>query len=316
MKYYFAPMQGVAGHIYRSTFHKHFGTHLNRYYAPFIFADQCKGFKTRDLDDLHPDHNKGMTLIPQLLTNSGPDFVHTAKKLKTLGYSEVNLNLGCPATTVVAKRRGSGLLAFKDDLKLMLDHIFEKADQPVSIKTRLGKTSAEEFYDLMALYNAYPISELIIHPRVQTDLYDNTPNWEVFKEALALSKNPIVYNGDLFSPQEIERFRAAFPQVDRVMLGRGLLRNGGLINSAEDQKPMNMDDLQAFHNDLYENYVKAFGDERRVLFRMKELWFYLIESFDGAETNMARIKTSDTFEAYEGEVQSLFEVGKLSFKRL
>lgn len=316
MKYYFAPMQGVAGHIYRSTYHKHFGAFVDRYYAPFIFADQCKGLKKRDLEDIHPDNNLGMTVIPQLLTNSGPDFIHTAKKLRNLGYHEVNLNLGCPASTVVAKKRGSGLLPFRDELKKMLDYIFEHRVGEVSIKTRLGKSSGEEFYDLIELYNEYPLAELIIHPRVQTDLYDFTPNFEVFKDALSLSKNPVCYNGDLFTPEKFRDFSTAFPEVDKVMLGRGLLMNMGLLGSINGMGPMGLNEMQAFHDELYERYRQDLVDERRVLFRMKELWFYMIGSFLKAEVFMDRIKRVEDFETYEQEIAKLFLQGELAFEQL
>ncbi len=306
MKFYFAPMEGVTGYLYRNTFHRHFGETIDKYFAPFIFADQCKGLKTKDRLDLLAENNQGIELVPQILTNSAKDFIHTSRKIKDLGYNEININLGCPAETVVSKKRGSGLLAFKEELNGLLEEIFTKQVTGISIKTRLGKTHPDEFYELMAIFNQYPMTELIIHPRVQKDYYGNTPNMDAFREAFEVAKMPICYNGDLFSPKDYEVFSKAFPEVDRVMLGRGLLRNGGLIGSIKDQNIMDKQRMRAFHDDLYQVYKDDLCDERRVLFRMKELWFYMIKMFANSETYMSQIKKAECFKDYEVPVEKLF----------
>lgn len=306
MKFYFAPMEGVTGYLYRNTFHRHFGEPVDKYFAPFIFADQCKGLKTKDRLDLLAENNQGIALVPQILSNNAKDFIHTSRKIKDLGYNEINLNLGCPAENVVSKKRGSGLLAYKEELSGLLEEIFTQQVTDISIKTRLGKTHPEEFYELMTIFNQYPMTELIIHPRVQTDFYGNTPNMETFRAALAISNMPICYNGDLFSPKDFEVFSKAFPEVDRVMLGRGLLRNGGLIGAIKNQNIMDKKRMRAFHDELYQVYKDDLCDERRVLFRMKELWFYMIKMFANSETYMTQIKTAECFKDYDAPVGKLF----------
>lgn len=306
MKFYFAPLEGITGYIFRNTYHRHFGNHIDKYFAPFIFADQCKGLKTKDRNDLLPENNEGMTLVPQILTNNAKDFLHTSIKIKDLGYREINLNLGCPAGTVVAKKRGSGLLAYKEELNCLLEDIFSQQVMDISIKTRLGKYEPDEFYELLEIYNQYPISELIIHPRVQTDMYNNKPNLEIFKESLSLGKMPVCYNGDLFTPHDFEVFSNSFPDVDKVMMGRGLLINGGLIGSIKEGNLVDKQQLKAFHDDLYQTYQNDLCDERRVLFRMKELWFYMRRSFTNSEAYLTNIKKAECYHDYEVPVALLF----------
>ena len=96
MKYYLAPMEGITGFIYRNTYKKFFDN-IDKYFTPFIVPTSSKSFKTKELRDILPENNKGMNIVPQILTNDSDGFITTARKLQQLGYSEINLNLGCPS---------------------------------------------------------------------------------------------------------------------------------------------------------------------------------------------------------------------------
>ncbi len=233
MKFYFAPMEGLTGYIYRNA-HKAFFDGIDKYFSPFITANQIDGFKTRDLKDILPENNQELVLIPQVLTNNAKDFIYTSKKIESMGYTEINLNLGCPSGTVVSKNRGSGFLAKKEELDAFLEEIFSQSITKISVKTRIGKERPEEFYDLIKIFNKYPIEELIIHPRIQKDFYKNKPNMTIFKDAMALSKNTVCYNGDIFTVTDYTKFCEDFPGVNTVMLGRGLLMNPALVQNVKD----------------------------------------------------------------------------------
>ena len=253
MNFYFAPMEGLTGYIYRNA-HNAFFNNIDKYFSPFIVANQSKSFKTRELNDILPENNQGIVLIPQLLTNNAKDFIHTSKKIKQLGYNEINLNLGCPSGTVVSKNRGSGFLSKTEELDMFLEEIFSEAITKISVKTRIGKDQPEEFYDLIEIFNKYPIEELIIHPRTQKDFYKNKPNLKIFKDALILSKNPVCYNGDIFTIKDYKEFSADFPSVDTLMLGRGLLANPGLISDITNNIKLEKKLLKDFHDKIYEDY--------------------------------------------------------------
>ena len=219
MKYYLAPLEGITTYIYRRAYHQHF-TAMDKYFTPFLVPHTKKGFSTKEKNDVMPEHSPGMNLVPQIMSNQAESFLHTVEKLKVYGYEEVNLNLGCPSKTVVSKGRGSGFLADPEGLDRFLDEIFKKCDVRISIKTRIGKDDPEEFVQLLDIYNQYPVEELIIHPRVQKDFYKNQPDLDVFRDAVARSKIPLCYNGDIFTLKSHEEIRREFPQVDTFMLGR------------------------------------------------------------------------------------------------
>ena len=305
MNFYFAPMQGLTGYVYRKAHHAFFN-HINKYFSPFIVANQSESFKTREINDILPENNQGIVLVPQLLTNNAKDFIHTSKKIAQLGYHEINLNLGCPSGTVVSKNRGSGFLAKREELDAFFEEIFSQSITKISVKTRIGKDQPEEFYELIELFNKYPIEELIIHPRVQKDFYKNTPNLDVFKDALSLSKNPVCYNGDIFAVKEYETFTAHFPSVGAIMLGRGLITNPGLISDMIDHTLLDKKTLKDFHDQIYEDYKRILFGERNVLFKMKEIWLYMILMFSDNEKYTKRIRKSEKLCDYDDAVSSLF----------
>lgn len=305
MKYYFAPMEGLTGYIYRNAHHTFFGN-VDQYYSPFIVANQSDKLKTKELNDILPEHNQGIDLVPQLLTNQAKDFIHTAKKLKGMGYQEINLNLGCPSGTVVSKYRGSGFLAKPAALDHFLEDIFAEAVTKISVKTRLGKDLPNEFYSLIEIFNKYPIEMLTIHPRTREDYYKNKPNLDIFRDALKLSRNPVCYNGDINSVSDYNRITAEFPGLDTIMIGRGLLTNPGLIGEIKNNDKPDKKRWQEFHNRLYSDYKEVLSGDRNVLFKMKELWSYMLPMFSDNKKYAKKIKKAERLSDYELAVSNLF----------
>ena len=305
MNYYFAPMEGITGYIYRNAHHKFFKD-VDVYYTPFIVPNQNREFSSREKNDILPEHNEGIKTIPQIMTNNWEGFVWTAMELKKYGYQEVNLNLGCPSKTVVSKLRGSGFLAVPDQLDQFLDRIFT-IDMKISIKTRIGKDSPEEFYRLMEIYNQYPVKELIIHPRIQKDFYRNTPDCDMFRMAVSTSKNPVCYNGDIFNPQDYERLIQTFPSLDRIMLGRGLVANPMLAGEIKGKGHLQKEQLKAFHDHILSGYQETISGDRNVLFKMKELWAYMLQSFESGEKHGKKIQKSQNLFDYMLAVEAIFK---------
>ena len=305
MKFYLAPMEGITGHIYRNSYEKYFHN-IDKYFTPFIVPNQSVSLKTKELKDLLPQNNKGLNIVPQILTNDAEGFILTANKLKQLGYEEINLNLGCPAGTVVSKKRGSGFLAYPEELDKFLDEIYKIDNMKISIKTRLGKERADEFYKLIEIYNKYPLEELIIHPRTREDFYGNTPNLEVFKDALKLSKHSICYNGDIFTLNSYNKIINEFPEVNKVMLGRGILANPGLIGEIKNNEFTNKEIIKMFHDEIFEKYTILLNEDKNAMYRMKELWGYMSHIFTNNKKYYKKIKKAQKAIDYKNAVNSLF----------
>lgn len=305
MKYYLAPMEGITGYIYRNACHTYFEAY-DKYFLPFVAPHEKRSFNAKERNDLLPEHNEGMYVVPQVLTNDAEAFLRILADLRGMGYQEVNLNLGCPSGTVVAKGRGSGFLDSPKKLDEFFARVFEQTDMKLSVKTRVGVDSDVVWEELVDIYNKYPLEELIVHPRIQKDFYNNTPRMECFAYAVSESVNPLCYNGDLFDVKKYRGFHEAYPTVSCVMLGRGAIRNPGLLGEIKTGKKAEKETLHAFHDRLYEDYSRLFSGDRNVLFKMKEVWSYMAQLFEHSEKYAKKIRKADQASDYEAAVNALF----------
>lgn len=308
MRYYFAPMEGLTDRIYRQAHHRWFGADgaPERYYAPFLSPPLDQVLIPRKMADILPENNPGIRLIPQLLSRDAASTVWMLGELRALGYTEVNLNFGCPSGTVTAKGKGAGMLRDPAALDAFLYEVFARSGGPLSVKTRLGVSSAEEFGPILEVYNKYPICELTIHPRVQKQLYRGAADQAAFGRALAASRAPVCYNGDLRTVDGLRDFAARYPQVEAVMVGRGLIADPALVRRACGGPAADRETLRAFLDALYRGYTEAFGGEASALNRMKAIWAYVILLFDGREKLEKQLKKVRTSWEYEVTVGQIF----------
>ncbi len=253
---YFAPMEGIVTATYRKVYRKYFKG-VDRFYTPFLAANQNHKFRRREKQEYIP---YAPDTVPQVLTSSAQDFLWAAGEISEAGYNEININMGCPSATVVTKGRGAGMLADKTRLEEFLYEIFssgsglESGLPAVSIKTRIGMESRDEVYELIDIWKKYPIKEIIVHPRVRADFYENEPDLEAFEtirrefskedrteadcEAVSDGQDPtnttVTYNGDIRSTDDAIRLRERFGEDLNIMIGRGLLIDPALAERIAD----------------------------------------------------------------------------------
>ena len=308
MEFLFAPMEGVTGRIYRRV-HARFFPGVSRYYAPFFSPSGDHHFPLRGLTDLLPEENPGVDLVPQLLTNRAEDFIWAAASLMDRGYKEVDLNLGCPSGTVVAKRKGAGFLLLPQELDAFLEAVFsapELRGLSLSLKTRIGFADEGEWERLLGIYRQYPLSQLIVHPRLRSDFYTGPVRPAAFALALEGSPFPVTWNGDVFSPADLEVLRARYPGLDRVMLGRGLAAEPGLAVRLATGEVCSRETLHTFHEAISEEYRSVLYGDTALCHRMKELWSYLILHFEGGEKHFKRLTKARRWEEFHLASEAIF----------
>jgi tRNA-dihydrouridine synthase len=222
----------------------------------------------------------------------------------------VNLNVGCPSGTVVAKGKGAGMLRNPAELDAFLEKVFSESPIAISVKTRLGLEDPEEFPALLEVFNRYPIKELTIHPRVRKQFYSGGVDMEMFRYAAAHSKNPLCYNGNLNSMEDISTFSAQFPDIDAVMLGRGLIGDPGMLTPGGTTK----ESLKAFSDELLEEYMVVFGGARNAMFRMKENWSFLHHRFEDSEKLWKQLRKTTDLGEYRAITAEFFATLPLADK--
>ena len=311
MKLDFAPMEGISTYIYRGLHARFFGG-AEEYFAPFIAPDGSGSFKSSALRDILPENNRNIYLIPQLLVNRPGPFIHVARELSAMGYTEVNLNIGCPSATVVSKHKGSGMLLDLKSLDNCLNEIFSLAPLGVSIKTRMGMESTEEFSAIMEIYRKYPLKRLIVHARARSGMYKSPVDIPGFLSALRDCPWPVWYNGDIFSPYSLNPLATGTQSIAGLMLGRGAVADPALPRVLKGRKALEDQELKAFHDTLLDAYLAAGYDGRAAMSRLKELWFYMLYKFPDSRRESKQLLKSQTLPDYVSAVSALFDSGKFS----
>lgn len=306
-----APMEGITGYAFRRVHAEIFGA-LDRYYTPFISPLPKVGapFSKRNSRELDPENNQGLNVVPQLLTNDADRFIWAAGLLADMGYKEVNLNLGCPSGTVVAKEKGSGLLRNPDRLETLLVDVCERSPLPISVKTRVGIANDDEYDELLALFCRCGIAELIVHPRVQKDFYDGTPRQELYGKTLERAPFPVAYNGDIFALDDYNALVAAYPQTRHVMIGRGIVANPALARMIRGGAGLTHEELERFHNELYQAYTDDMGGN--AVFRMKEWWGYAKCAFADPSSVHRIMRKTRRADEYEAAARKIFSTERLA----
>jgi len=300
MRYYFAPLEGLTDSIYRRLHHQYFSG-VDRYYMPFLSPTVHRTLTHREDRELPVADSVAFSAVPQLLTKVPEDFLWAARQCADRGYDEVNLNVGCPSGTVVAKGKGSGMLRDADALDRFLDSVFQNSPLPISVKTRLGMERPEEFPALLEVFNRYPIKELTIHPRVRRQFYDGQVDMDMFRYAAEHSANPLCYNGDITDLSLVETLQAEYPALEAVMIGRGLVADPGMLQGGTDVRA-----LEAFMNALLEEYTVAFGGSRNAMFRLKENWGFLHSRFEGCDKLWKQLRKTTDLAEYKRITAEIF----------
>ena len=332
-------MEGLTLFPFRQVHHDFFPG-ISKYYTPFLVANQTLHFKKKEIRELLSDNNKGICVVPQVLTNKPDEFLWAVRTIQGYGYTEINLNLGCPSPTVVTRGRGAGMLADTENLDRFFEAVFnemtaapETYQARISVKTRTGM---EEHCpkELMEIYNRYPICELIIHPRRRVDQYQGTPDWDVFEEMLEKSEHPVCYNGEINTVEDHQRLKERFPDLQAVMIGRGLIRDPALAHKIEkyngqgymehpqenagksedsadySDKSTDFTDtrlLWSYQKELCHRYAEAIDGERDVVAKMKEVWSFMADLFPENKKGLKQIRKAKTYEQYEEGVRRIME---------
>ena len=293
-EYAFAPMEGITTAPFRRL-HQQYFPGIDRYYTPFAVANQTKSFQRREIRDILPSANEGIPVVPQILGNKADEVAWALEELASYGYHEINFNLGCSMPQIAKRGKGAGFLYPPDRLDHFFHDLFEttilqKGEILLTIKTRIGTEKREEHTQLLQIFNRYPFGKLIVHPRLGSDVYNNTPDMEVFAHWYAESTHPLWYNGDIATPEQVRRMENTYPRLGGIMIGRGLIRRPSLVREVKGEMAAEPTELCAYLEDLLDLYLDMFADPRQAVSKMKEIWWYLGSCYPDRGKELKRLK--------------------------
>ena len=307
---YLAPLEGCTEIEFRNVFAVHFKG-VDAAIAPFVSLMHHNADEKRRSWGIPRLSEQKMNTIPQFMGRNIKDFNHLYEWIKFMGYDELNWNLGCPSKRVVRRGRGCGMLQFPDEIRFFLDGVFNHPDIQFSIKTRLGLQNPDECFQLIGIYNQYPLKELILHPRIGTQMYSGEVMHKYFEECLRLSKNKIVYNGDINTLSDYHKIKTMYPAVDRIMIGRGLIKDPFLAEKIKGILPVDCDfdksRFLAFYEDLFQVFKQKFNNTDELLGKMKDYWRYFSHLFKDRNEVFKYISRSKDLSGFHSRIYEIIE---------
>lgn len=291
-RFYLAPLQGFTDFVYRRCHHEFFGI-VDEYYIPYIALGPGQKIRNSQLRDLLPENNAGVPVVPQVLCSNAGELRKLAGDVKQMGYSKINLNLGCPYPMATKRGRGTGLLENSEQLTQVLDTLFSAFDFQVSVKFRSGLVDEQTIRERVQLLQKYPFEQWIFHPRTAKQLYKGVANRRLFAELSSTLEKPMVYNGDIQSARDLDEIKDLVPGQNAWMIGRGLLSDPLLIHrikgqAFDEREELNL--MREFHQCVFEAYRSAFQDDGQVLMKMKQFWSYFALRFSNPSKTYRPIK--------------------------
>ncbi|PKN37414.1 MAG: tRNA dihydrouridine synthase DusB [Deltaproteobacteria bacterium HGW-Deltaproteobacteria-2] len=306
---YLAPVQGITDRIYRNLFPVYFKG-VDIAIAPFISASKKMKSMNNLLREFYPGQNTGIPTIPQIMSSQPDDFILLANALYDIGYGTVNWNIGCPFPMVVKKGRGAGMLCYPDRIASFLEKTMPAIKPKLSIKLRIGLKYPDEVLQLIPIFNQYPLDELIIHPRTALQMYEGNVDFDIFEQCLNLSKHRVVYNGDIDSLEKLEMLEKRFGSIERWMIGRGLIANPFLAEKIKFNTEKPYDEkikiMRAFHDNLFDEYLKILSGPSHITNKMKEIWTYMGDFFENGKKIKKRIWKTHHRDNYIDVVNKIF----------
>lgn len=307
-----SPLQSFTDFRFRNAHFKYFGG-VDRYFAPYI------KFQGHDLDikpvyqrDLLPENNLVPHLTPQVMCNSAAQFLAAADYVKSLGYTELNWNLGCPYPMVVNRGMGSGLICEPLKIKDILEEVHQKSDLKISMKMRLGYEDPGEILDTLEILEQFPIELLAVHARLGKQLYKGGVDWGSFDRVVQKTKLDLYYNGDIVDVASYRAVKHRFPSVNQYFIGRGLIQDpflAQMIKSDSDAYPADAKAVfQAFHDDLFQQYEAFLSGSTNVIRKMYHFWEYFVHLIPQHKKGLKKMKKAKNLQDYHQSVSMLMEV--------
>jgi len=309
-KIYLAPFQGITGAVYREVYSRHF-PYLDKLFTPFFTSIYKHKSLVSKVGELEQTHHLGIPVVPQVLSNNADEIIRFGNICYEMGFKEINWNLGCPFKRVAAKKRGSGLLPHPELVKQILEIAMAEIPIKLSVKCRLGYDSPTEIFELLPIFEDYGISELIIHARLGKQIYKGEVDIQTFDQVCEMSHLNIVYNGDIFSQADFQKYNSQFENIENWMIGRGLLVDPFLPSDIKEIETIDAEERKTlaykFIIDLYLAYRKKLNNRLHAISLMKELWEYMSYSFDKPGKVFSKIKKTKSFDEYEDAVKKVFD---------
>ncbi|WP_339628128.1 tRNA-dihydrouridine synthase family protein [uncultured Maribacter sp.] len=303
-----SPLQGFTDFRFRNAFYRYFGG-IDTFYAPYIRLNGKMVIKNSYQKDLQPENNTTLEVIPQVMTGDADEFLFVVKYIQSLGYKELNWNLGCPYPMVTKQGMGSGLICNPEKIDHILKRAHEETDVVVSMKMRMGYENAEEILDVFPILDSYPLKNIAIHARIGKQLYKGGVDLDAFQRCVESTKHELYYNGDITTVAKFTEMKERFPTIDHFMMGRGLIADPFLPSMIKNNTTEYPKDrwkiFSEFHDTIYQQYDEALSGPTPIKMKMQGFWEYFSQATSNPQKAFKKIKKANNPKAYQQAVREI-----------
>lgn len=232
------------------------------------------------------ENDTGRPVFAQMIGESIPDLVRTAKELCKYNIAGVDLNMGCPAPRIYRKNVGGGLLREPEKVDRILGELRAAVnDKPLTVKMRVGFENTDNFYKILDIITDHNIDLLSLHGRTVKDMYHGKVKYDLITEAVKRVDCPVLANGNINSAQTALEVLSQTGAAG-VMVGRWAIGNPWLFNQirqalgGEAITPVPLVEVRHYINRLYQTPTASTMPERARVGYMKMFLNYIALSVD------------------------------------
>ncbi len=244
-------------------------------------------------------------LVAQIWGGKPGDMEQFAQHCARLGFAGIDINMGCPAKSAI--KSGGAALIRNPDVAVAAIAAAKTAGLPVSVKTRLGYSTVDEWRAWLTILLQQDIVNLTIHLRTKKEMSKVAAHYELIDDIVALRdtiapQTLLTINGDIRDRAHGMTLVAAHPGVNGVMIGRGVFadpfcfapHSDSVAQGSSSMAQRNFT-LLCYHLDLFDHWQPQLGRPYETLKRFYKIY---IRDFDGAkELRDQLMHTTSTDEA-------------------
>jgi len=217
-----APMQDVTDLQFMSTI-ANYGSPDYFFTEYFRVCASSSGIDKKILKSI-TENSTGRPIFAQLIGESIPDLVSTARALSRYPVAGIDLNMGCPAPRIYRKNVGGGLLRDPEKVSRILGELRLAVDGLLTVKMRIGFENTDNFDQILDLINLYKIDLLSLHGRTVKEMYHSVVHYDLIAHAVQWVNCPVLANGNITSATSAAAVLDSTGAAG-VMIGRAAIRN-------------------------------------------------------------------------------------------
>lgn len=309
----FAPLEGVTEEAYRIAMLKTFPEwdlfftdflrvptvgkisekHILEHYGPRIYQNE----KWREKNSF------------QILTSPRAQTEAVVEIIEGLKFRHLDLNLGCPSSTVNSNFGGAFLLSKPEELKEILLKIRKIFTGTFSIKMRIGYRDDKLFESNLKLIEDCGVEAITLHARTKDQLYQGIADWNYIKKANEAVSIPVIGNGDIWTVNDVETI---YQRTDcySIMCGRSAMKTPWLAKLYKESLSgnSNLDEtfllferskyLDEYFMALLKEFREAGWGDYTILKRFKSLSRYCFDDYHEFEIVRGRFLRSETLDEF------------------